>query len=83
MAFDPEISEWGNPSIFDGDLLSNVSKSKPREVKHLSTERKREQIRVAFCSRVWSCEWKATHVIPQVAASEKEKAQTDLSPSEQ
>jgi hypothetical protein len=42
--FDPEISEWGNPiertSI---TLFVTEELSRPREVKHLSTERKREQ----------------------------------------
>jgi hypothetical protein len=50
MAYDPEISEWGNPPVFDGNSFSNVYESKPREVKHLSTERKREQNRVTFRS---------------------------------
>ena len=43
VAFDPEISEWRNPSRLAGYSLSNVCESEPGEVKHLSTRRKREQ----------------------------------------
>ena len=42
--FDPEISEWGNPIEFNFDDCAIKSvQSRPREVKHLSTVRKREQ----------------------------------------
>ncbi len=36
ITFDPEISEWGNPTVFN-DGYRSYDRSKPREVKHLST----------------------------------------------
>ena len=42
--FDPEVSEWGNPSQFI-ETFFRKKKSAPREVKHLSTWRKRKQQR--------------------------------------
>ncbi len=47
-AFDPYVSEWGNPS---GVKSTNIAVSKVavmsrrRELKHLSTSRKRNQVR--------------------------------------
>ncbi len=38
---DPEISEWGNPAL----LGSFRKEGKPGELKHLSTLRKRNQLR--------------------------------------
>ena len=41
--FDPKMSEWGNPAEEDS-VTSGVSQgSVPREVKHLSTWRRRDQ----------------------------------------
>jgi hypothetical protein len=39
---DPRISEWGNPA---GVMFCHPKGSKPGEVKHLSTRRKRHQMR--------------------------------------
>ena len=52
--------------------------SEPGEVKHLSTQRKRKQQRVAFCLLDASSGWNATPAIPQVAASETGTAQTSF-----
>ena len=68
----------GQPFRVCGNSPSNVGESKPREVKHLSTERKRKQERAVFSSSVCSFEGNATRVIPRVAASEKGKAQTTV-----
>ena len=44
VAFDPEMSEWGNPSSLELEIRGVTSaRSEPWEVKHLSTRRKREQ----------------------------------------
>ena len=44
VAFDPEISEWGNPFSLELKIRGVTSaRSEPWEVKHLSTRRKREQ----------------------------------------
>jgi hypothetical protein len=75
VVFDPEVSEWGNPAS-NGHLQLNDCKSSPREVKHLSTWRNRKQQRVAFRLFDASNGWKATLVIPLVAASETGIAQT-------
>ncbi len=73
------MSEWGNPSILDMEIHGVTSmRSEPREVKHLSTSRKREQYELLSVRALCSCEWKATLVIPLVAASEKGRAQTSL-----
>ncbi len=60
--FDPEISEWGNPTVVIDSDFTQV-KSIPREVKHLSTWWKRKK----------AAEWQN---ISLVAASETEIAQT-------
>jgi hypothetical protein len=39
--FDPEMSEWGNPA--GDDPVTPERESQPRELKHLSTWRKRNQ----------------------------------------
>jgi len=39
---DPEMSEWGNPA---GAVPSSREGSQPGELKHLSTRRKRNQMR--------------------------------------
>ena len=36
VAFDPEVSEWGNPGLYDLSFLLKKG-GEPREVKHLST----------------------------------------------
>ena len=41
VSFDPKISEWGNPTILL--VISIILKSERRELKHLSTYRKRNQ----------------------------------------
>jgi hypothetical protein len=43
MTFDPEISEWGNPTVFN-DGYRSYDRGKLGEVKHLSTQRKRKQM---------------------------------------
>ena len=44
IAFDPEVSEWGNPFSLELKIRGVTSaRSEPWEVKHLSTRRKREQ----------------------------------------
>ncbi len=43
ITFDPEISKWGNPPVMNGNRMSNVIRSVPGEVKHLSTQRNRKQ----------------------------------------
>ena len=64
--FDPEISEWGNPIEQTSITLHHKSAlCAPREVKHLSTWRKRKKCGVY-------------HEIPLVAASETGTAQTGL-----
>ena len=64
--FDPEISEWGNPAEQTSVTMHRKSASSaPREVKHLSTWRKRKQCK-------FICD------IPLVAASEMGTAQTGL-----
>ena len=50
---DPHVSEWGNPvGVKSHDLLlSSVGKrSRRRELKHLSTSRKRNQVRDTLSS---------------------------------
>ena len=45
---DPHVSEWGNPmgvKSHDGGTSEVVSSSRRRELKHLSTSRKRNQVR--------------------------------------
>jgi hypothetical protein len=43
--FDPEISEWGNPTEQTSVTQScKESGSEPWEVKHLSTRRKRKKV---------------------------------------
>jgi hypothetical protein len=68
----------GKPTRVCGYPLSNVFGGSPREVKHLSTERKRKQERAVFRSRVCSCEWNTSLAIPLVAASETGEAQTSF-----
>ena len=41
-SFDPRISEWGNPAYRD---ICYPAGSEPGEVKHLSSQRKRNQMR--------------------------------------
>ena len=43
--FDPEVSEWGNLFWVIPECLPFVGRSEPGEVKHLSTQRKRKQLR--------------------------------------
>jgi hypothetical protein len=44
QAFYPEVSEWGNPLYFKVLFFEYIEEqSKPRELKHLSTWRKRNQ----------------------------------------
>ncbi len=62
VAFDPEVSEWGNPAS-NGHPAFKL-RSEPREVKHLSTWRNRKQQRVAFRLFDASSRWNATLVIP-------------------
>ena len=66
----------GKPLQFIGDVFGNAYTSEPREVKHLSTERKREQYECRSVRALCLCEWNATLVIPVVAASEMGRAQT-------
>ena len=66
----------GKPHCFGSDLLSNVFRSAPREVKHLSTERKRKQERAVFSLSVCSFGGNTSLAIPRIAASETGKAQT-------
>ena len=77
VAFDPEVSEWGNP-ISNDHLFLYEKRSEPGEVKHFSTQRNRKQQRVAFCLLDASSGWKATLAIPLVAASETGTAQTNI-----
>lgn len=62
VAFDPEVSEWGNPASNGHPPFKEWSS--PREVKHLSTWRKRKQQRVVFRLLDASSRWNATLVIP-------------------
>ena len=66
------------PPHLCGDPDGNASGSEPREVKHLSTERKIEQYELRSLQALCLFEGNATHVIPQVAASEKGVAQTSF-----
>jgi len=59
VAFDPEMSEWGNPTVLNCNPRGNA-----RAMRTLGSETSQYQE-----------EKKATHAIPQVAASEKGKAQ--------
>ena len=44
VAFDPKMSEWGNPLCLEQRIRGvTPARSEPGEVKHLSTRRKREQ----------------------------------------
>lgn len=48
VSVDPCVSEWGNPVgvvSYDSDMSEVVSESRRRELKHLSTSRKRNQAR--------------------------------------
>ena len=50
---DPHVSEWGNPmgvKSHDGDTSEVVSSSRRRELKHLSTSRKINQVRDSLSS---------------------------------
>ena len=50
---DPYVSEWGNPigvKSYNPDLSEVGSGSRRRELKHLSTSRKRNQVRDSLSS---------------------------------
>ncbi len=75
-AFDPEMSEWGNPPVLNWNPWGNARVKRTRGSETSQYPEEKRTIGVAFRSRVCSCEWNATLVIPLVAASEKGKAQT-------
>ncbi len=44
--FDPEMSEWGNPPLIEVSHTEYIAvRGEPGELKHLSTQRKRNQPR--------------------------------------
>ncbi len=76
VAFDPEISEWGNPPVLNWNSRGNARVKRTRGSETSQYPEEKRTIGVAFHSSVCSFEWNATLVIPRVAASEKGKAQT-------
>ena len=64
VAFDPEISEWGNPSMLNGNPRGNACVVRTLGSETSQYQEEKRTIGVAFRSRVCSCEWNATLVIP-------------------
>ena len=78
VAFDPEISEWGNPTVLNCNLRGNARMKRTLGSETSQYQEEKRTIGVAFSSSVCSFEGNATLVIPLVAASEKGKAQTSI-----
>ena len=76
VAFDPEISEWGNPPVLNWNPRGNSCAMRTRGSETSQYPEEKRTRGVAFRWRVCSCQRNATLVIPRVAASEKGKAQT-------
>jgi len=76
VAFDPEISEWGNPIVLNYNPWGNARVKRTRGSETSQYPEEKRTRGVAFSSSVCSFEGNAALVIPRVAASEKGKAQT-------
>ena len=64
VAFDPEMSEWGNPTVLNCNLRGNACMMRTLGSETSQYQEEKRTIGVAFRSRVCSCEWNATLVIP-------------------
>ncbi len=64
LAFDPEISEWGNPTVLNCNPRSNVCAKRTLGSETSQYQEEKRTIGVTFRSRVCSCEWNVTLVIP-------------------
>ena len=79
VACNPKISEWGNPPAMSWNPRGNACVKLTRGSETSQYPEEKRTIRVVFCpDELCSEGWNATLVIPQVAASEKGKAQTDF-----
>ena len=64
VAFDPEISEWGNPTVLNCNLRGNACMMRTLGSETSQYQEEKRTIGVAFHSSVCSFEWNATLVIP-------------------
>ncbi len=64
VAFDPEISEWGNPTVLNCNPWGNARAKRTLGSETSQYQEEKRTIGVAFCAADASAAWNATLVIP-------------------